>query len=586
MMKALWNIRQVRLAVALALGAGALCAQAQEAQPMPGTKPNVPPVQAPPPVPPPDVTPPIEVQGASPAGPVHITDNQAPASQFSMAVETIAFTGNRVVPASTLAEIARPYVGRSLEPSEVETLRNELTHHYLQHGYLNSGSMPPRYDAATHTLTFPIVEGQLTSVQAHGLERLAPSYLEARLLGGPNEVLNLDRIRERFQALLADPLISRANARVLPGAAPGEAVLDVDVERARPYGATLFANNYRPPSIGEFQAGLSSWVRNLSGHGDLLDFGYQRHPGGGKGDALSADWHLPFDAGRGEGYVAADKGASSVVDAALLRLGIRSESRSVSAGARETVFQQGQNLAATLGGDVLHRSSQTWLLGQKFSFTQGSQDGFVSERGLRLWGEMTYRSERQVAVGRLTYSRMGNDLVEQAGAPAVVNAIPTSVQYWIAQGQYSRVLLEDGTTVGVRATLQQASQHLPSLDQMSVGGLGTVRGFVENDYVRDIGRVLNLSVDHPFSGFRGALSGTIGPFLDWGQSKNVGDQATNLSSAGFSFKAVWAGLKFDLTYGKRISHPSGTVTSGGLQEHGVELQVSYDLFARLPAGGR
>jgi hemolysin activation/secretion protein len=582
-MKAPLKMKRIALAAVLTF-TGAFCAQAQEAQPVPGTRPNVPPVQAPQPVTPP---PAIGVGTGSPAAgpPVEVTDRTSPPSQFAVQVDAIAFAGNKVVLTASLDELARSYLGRKLEPSELEGLRNEITRFYIQHGFLNSGSMPPRYDEATRTITFPIVEGHLTRVQARGLERLAPSYVESRLIGPAGEVLNLDRIRERFQTLLTDPLISRANAKVLPGAAPGEAVLDVDVERARAYGLSVFGNNYRPPSIGEFQAGMSGWVRNLSGYGDLFDLTYQRHPGGGKGDGLNMDWHLPFDAGRGDVYVMADKGASSVTDAALLRLGIHSESRSQSLGIKETVFQRGQSLAGNVGGEMLHRTSQSWLLGQTFWFADYSPDGRTAEHGGRVWGEMTWRAEKEVAVGRLTYTRMGNNLIQQSG-PVTANSIPSSVQYWLAQGQYNRVVLADGSMVGVRASLQQSSQHLPSMDQMPVGGLGTVRGFVENEFVRDIGRVLNVSFDHPFTGFKGAITGSVGPFLDWGQSKNVGQSAVNLSSVGFTTKAAWSGLRFDLTYGKRLGHPAGTTTStSGPQEHGVELQVSYDIFAR-PAGSR
>jgi len=557
------------------------------ARPMPAVRPNVPPVEVPAPLAPETGQDRIDTGTAAGAADglkrqaLSITDKREASSQYAIEVRSVTFSGNRVIATSRLDTVAQPYVGRTLEPSDIEALRNALTLYYVQAGYLNSGAEPPVYDASSKSLRFTVVEGRLTAIEPHGLGWLRPYYVSSRLLGEPGEVLDMAVLRERFQALLADPLISRANAKVLPGSTPGEAVLQVDVERARPYGLSFFANNYRPTSIGQGQGGTSAWVRNLTGFGDLLDASYLKHPGGGQSDSRSADWHLPFDAGRGEIMLEADRGASSVVDAALLQLGIRSESTSRQASVKEAVYQDGQREQLSLGLDYLSRDSQTYLLGEKFSFTPGSIDGHVAEHGFRLWQEYAARSENQVAVGRLTYARMSNNLVSQSGAPGVVNSVRDRVQYWLAQGQYNRVVLDDGSQLTVKLSAQQASQNLPSLDQMSVGGLATVRGYLENEFVRDIGRVLSLGFDHPYQLLKGDVAGSFGPFVDLGQSKNVGGTTASIASAGLVGRIAWNRLRLDLSAARRLHEPSGiTAPKGGLQQDGIELQLSYDVFAR------
>ncbi|MGZ8219962.1 hypothetical protein [Methylomagnum sp.] len=77
-----------------------------------------------------------------------------------------------------------------------------------------------------------------------------------RLPGDPERPLNLKALEGRFQLLPSDPLVSRMNGRILPGASPGHGILDVEVARARPHRLSFFGDNFRPPSIGAEAFGL------------------------------------------------------------------------------------------------------------------------------------------------------------------------------------------------------------------------------------------------------------------------------------------------------------------------------------------
>lgn len=549
--------------------------QSPEEQPVPGVKPNVPPLQVPVPQAPPQA-PPVQVEPG-----VEQKERAPTPVTGTVQVDTIRIMGNRVVSSEQLEVITRAYAHQMLSATQIEALRNELTTYYIRLGYLNSGALPPKYDAAARALEFTIVEGRLTQVQVHGAGRLKEYYVADRLQGDPDQPLNVNTLGERFQMLLNDPLISKANAKLLPGAQPGEAVLDVDVERARPYGLSLFGNNYRPPSVGQSQTGFSGWVRNLTGLGDLLDVTGLVHPGRADSKGGTADWHLPFNRGRAELYMEADRTAAAVIDEALLPLNINSVSVSYNAGLKDIIFQRGLRHQDTIGGEWLYRSSQTYLLGQEFSFTPGSLNGHVFENGFRLYNEYVYRGEHQVGVGRLTFVRTWNNLIQQVGVPEAVNPIPSVVNYGLFQGQYSRVVLDNGAQLSVRALLQQTGQHLPPLDQVTVGGLNTVRGFRENELVRDVGRVFNLQFDYPYGFFKNDFYGTIGPFVDFGQAKDIEQPASNIASAGLAWKASWHRLHLDFSYGYKLSKPS-TLTNyhRGLQDQGIELQMTYDMFPR------
>ncbi|MEO8280607.1 MAG: POTRA domain-containing protein, partial [Ideonella sp.] len=209
----------------------------------------------------------------------------APASDEAVALHLrqAMFHGNTVVSTDDLQALVAPHINHDLSAADLEAMRIGLTRLYVDRGYVNSGLRIKRVDAAAGVIEFDVIEGRLVAVQLTGMERLDDDYVLARLRRPDDGPLNLDQLRERFQLLLDDPLFERMNARLIPGQAPGEAVLAVDVKRARPYEIRLFANNYRPVSIGAASVGVSGLVRNLTGRGDLLEASLQA-PAEGGGD--------------------------------------------------------------------------------------------------------------------------------------------------------------------------------------------------------------------------------------------------------------------------------------------------------------
>jgi hemolysin activation/secretion protein len=133
-------------------------------------------------------------------------------------VERIVIDGNTVFPEQDLRALTQPYEGRDVSVAELEELRQKLTRHYIDHGYVNSGAVIPADALKDGVLRFQIVEGRLDEIRVKGLGRLREGYVKNRLLSDPDQPFNLHDLQERFQLLLSDPLISRMNGRILPGA--------------------------------------------------------------------------------------------------------------------------------------------------------------------------------------------------------------------------------------------------------------------------------------------------------------------------------------------------------------------------------
>jgi hemolysin activation/secretion protein len=503
---------------------------------------------------------------------------ELPTTGSVILLRQVLFHGNTVVSTEELEQVAAPYVGKNLKDLEIEELRRKLTQYYVDRGYVNSGALLDKGIADKEgVLTFKIVEGKVSRVEIRGLERLRDEYVTARLVPRPEEPLNLNTLRNRFQLLLDDPLFARINARLMPDVNAGDAILDLDAVRARPYQLTVFANNYRPPSIGANAIGLRGNVRNLTTYGDLLDFSYQEPTRGHAANQYLLGWRVPVNRFGTAVSLRFEHGQSVVLEAPLNALNITSQLDSRDLGISHPILESLRH-KLSLGINSVDLSVKSRLLGEGFSFTPGVPQGRTKAHVWRLWQEYAHRTEVSALVLRSTFSRNANNN-EQTSASSSTQP-PPRYGYWLGQFQYAQRIGDGGTEAVLKGAIQRAATRMLPVDSISIGGVNTVRGYRENQLIRDNGQLFGLQVDFPI--LPGAISRpriVVSPFFDWGRGSNVGDRPDTISSWGMAVRTTWQGFRFDLSAAKRLIHPSTVSSStGSLQDKGVHLQLSYDVF--------
>jgi hemolysin activation/secretion protein len=506
------------------------------------------------------------VEGANPsiAGPVH--------------VERIEFRGNRVLDTSVLQAAAAPYLGRELNAAEIEELRTALTHQYTDRGYINSGVLlDPQTPYHDGVLSFLAVEGRIKQVRVHGQKGLRPAYVAERLIGSDDETLNINLLRERFQRLLDDPLFARVNSRIEPGADLGEAILDVDVERARPYSLAFALNNYRPPSIGEKAYDLSGEVRDLTGLGDLVDVDLTGPLNFTGGVGYSFSWVVPLNH-YGTALSATVQRAETVVtEEPLTPLDIRStierQELKLTQPLWSTLSQQ-----VSLGASIAHEENSTALDGTPFSFLPGASNGTTKSITERIIPDYSYRSAQQYWGVRVTLLRAF--LLDYPSGP-VAYTLPNQ-QYFLWTGQIHNLWEIPGSPFELdsRATVQRTDARISDLHALEIGGINSVRGFQENELLAS--NVDNFNVDFRWRALpaaRGAVPGlTLGTFFDWAAGHDVGEPTDTFSSVGLTTRLKWPHVQVDFAYGARLIHPSFVDQEhGAWQDHGIHAQIAATL---------
>ncbi|MBN8438600.1 MAG: ShlB/FhaC/HecB family hemolysin secretion/activation protein [Accumulibacter sp.] len=507
-----------------------------------------------------------------PDGAVAVTDAAV------VILEGVRFVGNTVIGNDDLQAVAAPYLGKALGAADVETLRQKVSLLYIDRGYVNSGALLPADPWDRGTLTLQIIEGRLKEVRLRGLGRLNEHYVADRL-ARDDEPLNIQTLSERFQLLLADPLFARMSGQLLPDVERGKAILDVDIERARPYQLSLFANNYLPISIGPQSGTIAGWVRNLTGYGDVLEASYQDPLGHGEARRGAIGWRLPLNTWGTQLSVSYDHGVSSVIQQPTQPLDISSHLTDKEIGVGQVLLETLRQ-KLSIGLNRVWRENSTELFGFPFSFVAGEPTGTSKARDWRFWQEYTHRSENQVLALRSVFTFGENNELPASAFPVAGLTLDHDYRIWLGQAQYARRVLDNGTQFILRFNVQKTSDRLIPMEQMSVGGINTVRGYLENQLVRDNGVVSNVEFDFPvLADPARRLSVNLKPFFDYGRAWNSGEDAAVITSLGVAGRLRWYGLTFDLSVAKRLHH-SGTVISNGsnLQEQGIELQLSYDFF--------
>ena len=444
---------------------------------------------------------------------------EQPAMAASIMVREFKFSGNTVFSDQELSKITAAFEKREITNQELQQLRQQLTLYYVDRGYINSGNIIPDQKVVDGVILIQIVEGRLTQIEIDGVERFHEEYFRERLALDAGPPVNVNKLEQRLQILLQNPLVDQINSQLVPGNLPGEAVLRARVVESPPYTFHIGLDNNLSPSIGEAQLSIQGSYRNAAGRGDVL-FAEASFAEGidTPGDELTLNYNLPLSAGDIALNLYYNRGESKVVEGDFSDLDIESESETIGIGIFHPLYRN-PNQQFTLGYTLERRRSDTFLLGFPFSFSPGTEDpaGESNVALLRFSQDWLSRSPNQVMAVRSTFS-FGFD-----GFDATINDDPPDGEFlaWLIQYQWARRLGDAGNQVIFRADLQLSDDPLLPLEKFSVGGVGSVRGYRESQLVRDEGYSLSLEYRMPLSHVDSAGSNLqLSAFIDAGHAED------------------------------------------------------------------
>jgi hemolysin activation/secretion protein len=488
-------------------------------------------------------------------------------------VERIEINGASVFEPSTLLSQSGLASGAVIYVEDVLAAVDRITQQYVDAGYVTSGAYLPQQDLADGVLRIEVKEGQLTSILTSSDGRLKSASIE-RLLNIPrNKPLHLGDLQQAISRLERSELIETVRGELKPGKSKGESILALQVNEADVFSVELAANNYRSPSVGEEQGEISLHHGNLTGYGDALSLSAQQTDGV---DAYSVRYAVPVNALRSKLAVFYAKGETLVVEEPFDAIALESETDTSGlhwlTTWRESVSSQ---LSTTVGFEK--KESLTSLLGLPFDFSPGSVNGLSEASVISAALEFSRRGQRDGWIIRVGYRSGSDDTNHRA------NDEDGDFSLLRVQGRYLRQLgagLERPWQLALMFTVQESSDTLPAFERFALGGHGSVRGYRENQLLKDSGELLSASLSFPIGSDGGGrdfvLTGSL--FADYGRGENSAvrlnvDQTGSLASVGLGVEAQLRGLTVRAEYAHQLKERESLGDS--LQDDGIHIGVRY-----------
>ncbi|MBW4593006.1 MAG: ShlB/FhaC/HecB family hemolysin secretion/activation protein [Brasilonema angustatum HA4187-MV1] len=544
-----------------------------------------------PPVPPPQ---PIPTPEPSPQTPLDVTPSTPPTTPSppesgsgvpeNIRVTKFEFVGNKkkIFSNKKLSEVTAQFINKQITFAQLLEVETIITKLYTDAGYVNSGAFIPAdqtFSPQGAVVKVQIIEGGVEEIKVTGTRRLNPDYIRSRIALATSTPLNRFRLLEALQLLQLNPLIKNISAELSTGSRSDQNLVEVNVVEADSFRTEFFVDNGRAPSVGSFRRGIRITEGNVFGLGDSFGATYTNTDGS---NALDLTYALPVNPRNGTLNVAGGFTDTTIVEPPFDRIDITGDSFYIDVGFRQPIFQSPtQELA--LGLTFSREESKTTLLGRGDVFQNlgADKNGETRVSALRFIQEYTQRNSQQVFGFRSQFS-LGVGFFD-----ATANGLTPDSRFfsWRGQGQYIRLLARD-TLLVLRSDIQLATRALVPLEQISVGGIQSVRGYRQDEFLVDNGFFASAEVRFPIlrvEEVKGVLQ--LIPFIDFGVGWNNSSRGRpNPDLDPNTLIGVGLGLQWQMDdkLNARIDYgiPLTDVNSRDrtLQEQGLYFSVNYSPF--------
>lgn len=502
----------------------------------------------------------------------------------TIVVQEFEFVGNTAFGEAELSQAIAELTNKPISFAQLVQAANQITQYYVERGYITSGAYIPAQNLRTGKVKMQIVEGSLADIEVNVIQgRLNPNYVRRRLKKATSTPLNINKLQSALQLLQRNPLIESLDGELTAGTKPGTNSLSVDIIGADTFNVQLELNNNRNPSVGTFERSIEVSEANLLGIGDRISLGYSNTDGSNQ---FQGSYTLPINASNGTLGFDLRIANNQIIESPANQADIEVDSRDFDLIWRQPVIQTetpevSQELAFDLTASRRESDGSIFDIDQFVS--PGSNDqGETRTSALRLGQEWLQRNRNEVFSARSQFN-IGIDAFN-----ATVGADEPNSEFFAWRGQlvYLRQLSEPqgnpaiGSTILLRSDLQLSTDALIPVEQFSLGGNATVRGYRQDALLTDNGWFASAETRIPLARVP-KLEGTLQltPFVDFGIGWNTDNEPTESNTLiGTGVGLLWD-MEDRMTARVDWGIPLVNDDFGDrtIQENGVYLQFQYNL---------
>lgn len=440
------------------------------------------------------------------------------------------------------------FTGRCLNVGDIERILAEITRYYIDRGYITTRAYLPPQDLSKGHLEILVIEGVVEKIMINdgGAKSIS---IGSVFPGVEGQVLNL---RDLEQGIDQINRLASNNARldIQPGEKPGASQVVVHNKPKFPLHLNASFDDQGSESTGKKQLGLTAGVDNLLGFNEMFSVGRRQSSPNDYERKYSTSDNLNFSIPYG--YTRFSMGASYSEYVSTIRVPSGLELRT--SGSNKTnnmrldrVMYRDQSTRASLAATLTTKESRNFLDNQFLG---------VSSRNLTVL-DLSGNLNTGFAGGVLTL-----DLGYVQGLTAL-GALrdPDNLPDWASRAQFSKYtagfnyarpfrMFSKDFSFTSQLTAQKANHTLYGSEQIVIGGLYSVRGFVKNTLSGDDGYYWRneLSVRQPLAIGGETVSTRLYAGYDTGEVSNRTANIPEGRLAGMvvGISASWRGATFDV----------------------------------------
>jgi len=451
--------------------------------------------------------------------------------------------GNSTLPARIVETAVYPFLGESRTLATVESARDALVAAYRAAGFGTVLVDIPEQTVDDGVVRLQVTEGRIESVRVAGAKYYSGRRLVARLpSAAPGSVPALPALQSELAALGSEARDRQITPILKPGATPGSIELDLEVQDRLPVHASLEVNNRYTADTAHLRSSASVSYENMFQRAEVVSLQVQTTPTDPSqvkvgvinymGRLSSPDWTWSAYAIRSNSQVAAIGtlnviGNGTIVGWRVNDTFVATEhgSQTLTFGGDFKDFHQDVNLPENISAKTPIRYA-LWTGQYAVNTTSAVMDS-QSNLSVALGMRGIVNDEAQFEFSR--YGAHAGFAVLR-GASSLTWRLPRS---W---------------SLNARASFQYSEQPLISNEQFSLGGVDTVRGFLDAEALVDSGLAAGLELRTPLLHW-GAFQ--AGPFVfydrGFGMVQYPLSQQIKAGTVRDSLTGVGAGMRMKIS---------------------------------------
>lgn len=442
------------------------------------------------------------------------------AQNTEIQVNEIQYNNSQILSEEEIAEITADYEDRAVTVAELKELVARINEIYSNRGYITARALLPAQTVADGIVKIELVEGTIDQILVEGNSDTRDSYILKRISYGSGDIIKTDILEEELFYFNATGDIM-LQAELKPGQDYGTTDLKLNVREPKKYQISLFTDNAGRDETGVYRCGINALVRSLRGYRDSLNISYFSAEGA-QGGSLSYSTPVAKDGTR-------------------LIFSYNNNVTDIISGEYESVNIEGDYEDYGIGFRRPFMVRDGFKLDGSLEYRKKTSDTYFSGVSLLSSEIETYNIglSTQSMTKRTTWNNSYNILLGSASAGKDDYDDPGTVGDFIKYNInfINQSLLEKENTFDFKCYLQGTNDKLlPSSEQLSLGGMSTVRGYEEGkqtgDYGYFVSTELSKAVSEKTKYFLFVEHGGVFPFK--GNEEPV-DQKNYLTSFGSGY---------------------------------------------------